>query len=222
MRGGPLTDSLWRQIEPIFEAIRVHPFIRELSQGSLRQDRFAFYIQQDALYLQDFARALGLAGVRSVDPQTVQDFLDFGSVAISVERQLHESFFQEFRIGGAATQSPACFMYTRHLLASAAVGAYPEVVGALLPCFWIYREVGNHVLIQASASLASNPYRRWIETYSSKEYAAAVDRAIDIAERVGAESTSSDWNRMSSAFETSARLEWMFWDSAYRLETWPP
>jgi thiaminase/transcriptional activator TenA len=27
---------------------------------------------------------------------------------------------------------------------------------------------------------------------------------------------------MQRAFEKSARLEWMFWDSAYRLEAWPP
>jgi thiaminase/transcriptional activator TenA len=27
---------------------------------------------------------------------------------------------------------------------------------------------------------------------------------------------------MEEAFVTSTRLEWMFWDSAYRMENWQP
>jgi thiaminase/transcriptional activator TenA len=27
--------------------------------------------------------------------------------------------------------------------------------------------------------------------------------------------------RMHAAFRRAAQLEWMFWDSAYRLEDWP-
>lgn len=222
MTPATLTDRFWQNIAPILDAILAHPFIKELSDGSLSRDRFIFYLQQDALYLQDFARALGLAGVRSPDTATVQAFLNFGSGAISVEHTLHESYFEEFGASKEGEKAPACFAYTSFLLSTAAVGSYAEAVAALLPCFWIYREVGKHIYKQAEVGLANNPYRRWIETYSGDSYAEAVDKALAITNQIGLDRSLVEQERMAKAFLISARLEWMFWDSAYQLEEWPP
>ena len=216
------TDRLWQEIAPIFDSILTHPFLAELADGSLSRERFIFYMQQDALYLQDFARALGLAGVRSPDAETVQKYLDFGSVAVTVERALHESYFSEFDAAEATEKAPACFAYTNYLLATASVGSYAEAVAALLPCFWIYREVGNHIYSTAVEGLETNPYRRWIETYAGDSYNEAVESALSITNRVAAATTAEDRERMVTAFRTSSRLEWQFWDSAYQLEAWLP
>ena len=216
------TDRLWQEITPIYQAILAHPFLSAMADGSLSRERFVFYMQQDALYLQDFARALGLAGVRSSDPATVKAFLDFGSVAISVERALHESYFAEFGAGEAAEKAPACFAYTNYLLATAGVKSHAEAVAALLPCFWIYREVGNHINSTAAKDLEFNPYRRWIETYAGDSYNVAVESAIAITNSVAESATAAQQELMVAAFRTSSRLEWQFWDSAYRLEAWQP
>jgi thiaminase (transcriptional activator TenA) len=222
MKRATFTDRLWQEITPIYDAILAHPLLAELADGSLSRERFVFYMQQDGLYLQDFARTLGLAGVRSPDAATVQAYLDFGSVAVTVERALHESYFAEFGVSEAVEKAPACFAYTNYLLATGAVGSYAEVVAALLPCFWIYREVGNHIYRTAAKGLESNPYRRWIETYAGDSYDAAVESALSITNRVAASVTQEDRERMVTAFRTSSRLEWQFWDSAYRLEAWQP
>jgi thiaminase/transcriptional activator TenA len=70
--------------------------------------------------------------------------------------------------------------------------------------------------------VASNPYARWIETYSGEEYDESVSRAIEVVEALGRTAPLPVQQAMQRAFEKSARLEWMFWDSAYRLEGWPP
>jgi thiaminase/transcriptional activator TenA len=216
------TDTLWRRIDPIFTSILGHPLIGELSEGTLSRERFVFYMQQDSLYLRDFSRALGQAGVRSPDPLTQQAFLNFGANALSVEHALHEGYFEAFGVKPAEQKAPACFAYTNYLLACAAVEPYPVAVAALLPCFWIYREAGNHIFRTAQQGLDMNPYRRWIETYSGEAFNESVERAIGIVEGVAAGASNEDRERMAHAFETSSRLEWMFWDSAYRLEQWPP
>jgi len=50
--------NIWESITDIYQAIIQHPFNEELAQGTLPREKFAFYMQQDALYLADFARAL--------------------------------------------------------------------------------------------------------------------------------------------------------------------
>lgn len=213
------TAEMWDAAAPIYDAILELPFNVELAAGTLHRDRFRFYMFQDSLYLADFARALAIVGARSRDAATMLDHLRFAEGAIMVERALHESYFEEFGVPEGLVQSPACTFYTNYLLATAAHRSLEEAVGALLPCFWIYLEVGNAIHRQASPD---NPYRRWIDTYAGEDFATSVDRAIAIADEVAAAASDNARDAMLTAYVTSSRLEWMFWDSAYRMERWPP
>jgi thiaminase/transcriptional activator TenA len=216
------TDALWQDTLPIFDAILRHPFIAELTNGSLSRERFVFYMKQDSLYLRDFARSLAITGARLPDQAASQSFLGFALGATTVEALLHENYFSEFGVTLDVGKAPACFAYTNYLLAMASTGLYAEACAALLPCFWIYREVGKEIVTRAKGKLATNPYARWIETYSGVEFDESVTRAIDIVEALATEASESARQAMRAAYETSSRLEWLFWDSAYRLEQWPP
>lgn len=214
------TDELWQEIQPVYQAIITHPFNRELASGELARERFLFYIQQDALYLADFGRALAIVGGRSPTPDRLLTFLQFAQGAVEVERSMHHEYFTLFGVTSpTATQSPACFAYTNYLIATAAYRSYEEGVAALLPCFWIYGAVGTHIYENASAD---NPYRKWIDTYASDEFAALIDQAIAITEATAHAASETARGLMREAFVTSSRLEWIFWDSAYRLEAWKP
>lgn len=214
------TDSLWQQIDPIYRAILDHPFNRELAQGALSRERFEFYIQQDALYLADFGRALAIVGSRAASPERMLDMVRFAEGAVVVERALHTEYFQLFGIANpAAAQSPSCLAYTSYMIATATQKSYEEGIAALLPCFWIYREVGTHIYQHAAAN---NPYQRWIDTYAGQEFGAQVDRAIAITDEAADQASAAGLAGMREAFVTSSRLEWLFWDSAYRLEQWKP
>lgn len=213
------TEGLWKEIEPLYEEILSLPFNRELMEGSLKRKKFSFYMKQDALYLADFSKALAMAGTRSHSTEVLKDFLDFATGAVAVERALHESFLKKFDTHIDVGKSPACFSYTNFLIATAAMEEYPVIVAALLPCFWIYREVGLHIHERAAEN---NPYQEWIDTYAGKDFSQSVDRAIQITEQAADQATKSTRNRMTENFILSAKLEWMFWDSAYKLEKWPP
>ena len=213
------TKRLWDEIAGIYGAIIDHPFNRELGQGTLALERFKFYIQQDALYLVDFSRALAIVGAKARLPGRILDFLEFAKDGLVVERALHEEYFRRFKVTPEADQAPGCFAYTNYLVATASHRSFEEAVAALLPCFWIYREVGMHIVGQ---SVPENPYQLWVDTYAGEEFAAAVRRAIDITDEVAGKATEEARQRMTEAFVLSSRLEWMFWDSAYRMEKWQP
>jgi thiaminase/transcriptional activator TenA len=179
-------------------------------------------MKQDALYLRDFSRALALTGSRLPDADAAQAFMGFAHGVFTVERQLHESYFQEYGESLDAEAAPACFAYTQFLLAAATTDTHRVAAAALLPCFWVYREVGNEIVRRARAGISENPYARWIEMYSGEGYDESVSRAIDVVEGLGSEAPAPEQDAMQRAFERSVRLEWMFWDSAYRMEQWPP
>jgi thiaminase/transcriptional activator TenA len=213
------TAELWDAAAPVYDAILRLPFNVELAGGTLDRDRFRFYIFQDSLYLADFARALAVTGARLDAADDVLAYVRFAEGAIVVERALHESYFAEFGVPEGLEQSPACSFYTNFLLATASHRSVEEAVAALLPCFWIYREVGNAIHARAAAD---NPYRRWIDTYAGESFSASVDRAIASTDQVAARASAPARARMRDAYLTSSRLEWLFWDSAHRMERWRP
>lgn len=212
------TDQLWNNIEPMYEAILDLSFIRELTDGTLPEEIFLFYLKQDTLYLADFSKALSLAGVRSDESGHTDSFFRFAGEAVTVERQLHQNFYEKYGVEMNTEKSPSCFAYTHFLLSTAATRDNAVNIAALLPCFWIYREVGMEIYSNAAED---NPYRDWIDTYAGEAFNESVDRAIEITDQVAALEPESRLAEMAEAFVKSTELEWMFWESAYRLEQWP-
>src|SRR5215210_5766337 len=92
------TNELWRSITSIYNEILIHPFLGGLTDGTLPEERFRFYILQDALYLREYARALSLAGVRSPDENALVMFNEHSAGAITVERSLHEGFLKDLGV----------------------------------------------------------------------------------------------------------------------------
>jgi thiaminase/transcriptional activator TenA len=216
------TNDAWRQITPLYGSILALPFNQELAEGTLSRERFTFYMLQDAFYLTYFARALAVTAARAPDNDALIQFASSAREAIVVERALHEGFFQRFGVSAAeaaATEpSPTCSHYTHYLLAIAHNAPYEVAVAGLLPCFWIYWEVGKHLLRIARPD---NPYQAWIDTYADEGFAEGVRKVIAISDDVAGAASPTVRDGMMRAFVRASQLEWMFWDSAWRLERWP-
>ena len=216
------TSDAWSRNADLYATIRDMPSNSELAAGTLRGDAFRHYMVQDSHYLVVFAQALAVAAAKADDPELILQFAQSAATAVVVERDLHDRYFQEFGLSpseaAAVEVSATCHHYGAFLLATAFREPLPVVAAALLPCFWIYREVGTH--IHASAS-DGNRFRAWIDTYASPEFAEAVDRMIDATDRLANAASPDVQARMHLAFRRATQLEWMFWDSAYRLERWP-
>jgi thiaminase (transcriptional activator TenA) len=212
----------WQRNAHVYETIRTMPFNAELAAGTLSEARFKHYITQDAHYLIGFGRALTLAAAKAPDPDRIVQFAKSAEGAIVVERALHGSFFQQYGITAdvfALTPlSPICHHYVSYLVATAYGEPYEVLLGALLPCFWIYAEVGRDIHTRAAAA---NPYQAWIDTYAGEEFHKAVRTMIATTDAAAEAASPSLRARMRAAFRAATQLEWMFWDSAYRLASWP-
>ncbi|WP_080778237.1 thiaminase II [Chryseobacterium phocaeense] len=212
------SEYTWKAIEQSYESILDMPFIKELSEGTLPGDKFRFYMAQDSLYLEHFGRTLSLIASKIQNLPDVLAFMRFAENAIVVENALHESYFVDFGVTDKGVLQPACHHYIHFLRSTAAFESVEIAVAAVLPCFWIYREVGDYIYKHQNS--VNNPYQKWIETYGGDEFSAAVDQAIAICNRLAENSTEENRKKMTEAFIMSSRMEFHFWEAAYELKTW--
>jgi thiaminase/transcriptional activator TenA len=141
--------------------------------------------------------------------------------AIAVEQQKHAEFLDTLSSddeAAGAPEQPATVAYTSYLLRAVHQGSFVEGVAAVLPCYWIYAKVGEHLLEKSSPDPL---YARWINTYGGEEFQATVRAVLALADRVGAEISEPERARAVEHFVTTSRYEWMFWDAAWRQEAWP-
>ncbi len=160
-------------MEPIHAQILRHPFVTGLTDGSLDPDAFRHYVLQDAHYLRDYAQALGLCSARATAETHILMFARHAAGAIAVERELHAGFLADWGVNPdalvAIPVAPTCRAYTSYLLAVCHGGSYAEAVAAVLPCYWIYVEVGRALLERGSPDPR---YQRWISSRRSRPGAA--------------------------------------------------
>lgn len=215
-------QQAWDKNASRYQAILDMPFNQELCDGELPQETFKYYMIQDAHYLEGFARALAVAAAKGITTEHIIQFSSSAHTAIVVERSLHQEYFDTFGVSEDAFRltepSPECELYTSYLTKLAYQAPYEALIAGLLPCFWIYAEVGKHIHQRAAPD---NPYQEWINTYASEEFEAGVQRVIEVTNSVAAEATQTTRDAMHLAFTRATQLEWMFWDSAYHQRTWP-
>jgi thiaminase/transcriptional activator TenA len=214
---------LKRRSKRIWAAIDGHAFLRELHAGTLPMHRFTYFILQDYVYLLDFAQVLCQGGAKSPDLATLELFARHALGAVEVERGFHASFGKSLGLSGkqldTVPKGPITQAYIDHLQSVARSGTLGEMVAAVLPCYWIYGEVGRR--LHRNRPRKPKIYRQWIETYASEGFWRPVREQIQLMDRLGAAASGSERTRMTAYFMLSSRYEFMFWDQAYRMESWP-
>jgi thiaminase/transcriptional activator TenA len=88
----------------------------------------------------------------------------------------------------------------------------------VLPCYWIYWEVGKELLRRGSPDPR---YQQWIGTYGGDEFGSVVRQVIGVTEALAPSLAPPERALVHQHFRTTSRYEWMFWDMGYRQEGWP-
>ena len=216
------SEEAWQRTARLRDTIHRLPFNTELAAGILARDRFQAYIVQDAIYLGRFSRALAIAAAKAPDFEAMQSFAQSALRAVAVEQVLHGRYLREFGIDSAriadTEPSPDCLAYISYLMATAYHEPWEVLVGALLPCFRIYWDVGCAI---AQKAASENPYRAWIETYADARFGEAVRTVVAIGDRAAAATGEAIRAQMLAAFVRACQYEWLFWDGAYQRRGWP-
>jgi thiaminase/transcriptional activator TenA len=224
--GLSLSAGLRDRSDRVWAGLHAHPFLRELARGVLPLEKFRFFIEQDILYLPDFARCIAMGAAKAATETELGFFakqLD-GTINLELPNQ-RRVLDQVCRLGaadrgGALGKAPANVAYTSFLLGVAGQGGPLEIMAAILPCAWSYVEIAGRL----AGEIADHPvYADWVSFYLTEEVLGLVRQmresfdAMAVRDSPGPELR----RRLAEIFMTSSRLEGAFWDMAYTIDQWP-
>lgn len=216
------TDDLEPVATPIWDAILEHPMVERLGEGTLDEEPFRYWVEQDYVYLVEYSRVFAYGAANAPDRERMGTFADLLESTITTEMDLHRSYAAEFGISEADLEatdpSPTTRAYTDFLVRTAATGTFPDLVAALLPCMWGFNETGTR--LRAEGLPDDDRYADWIEMYAGEEFTELTAWCTDLLDDVARGRTEAERERLTDLFRTSARYEYRFWDAAWRQEEW--
>ena len=203
------------------------PFIRELGAGTLPTRKFAFYLKQDELYLNDYAKVHALALTKTDDAEIMKFMVDVQRSIFDVEKSLHGDYLASYGITpeemAHAKQSAFARAYTTHMLSVAYGGDLLDVLVAVLPCAWVYADYGQRLAAEFADTLGDNPYKSWIDTYKTDEFWQSSAWLLAHIERLVADADERKREQLIELFIHGVENEYMFWASAYDEQmSWKP
>ena len=221
------SDAFRQESTSIWAALHAHPFITELAEGSLPLDKFRFFLEQDILYLEEYARCLAMGAAKSRNEAELQYFASDLTKVIEAEIPNNRALLDQVielgadDRGGSLGKAPANVAYTSYMHSLAMRGGPLEILASLLPCSWSYAEIA--LALKDRTELTHPVYGGWIAYFSEPEYLEVVAGMRRDFDTLVAEEATNETRRREVAeiFATSSRLERSFWEMAYTLEQWP-
>lgn len=203
---------------PVWTRYVDHAFVRGLGNGGLPEPSFRRYLEQDYLFLIQFARAYALAAYKSQTLEDIRQAAGGLSAIADIEMKLHVEFCQGWGLTeaqmAAAPEARETMAYTRYVLECGLAGDLLDLHVALAPCVMGYAEIGQRL---TEASPANNRYQAWIDMYAGEEYQAAAAAEADQLDRLltrrGGEGR---WPELVRIFTQATELEVAFWEMGMR------
>ena len=166
-----LSQELWLANQDLVQANLTHPFVQGIGTGRLPQSKFAYYVGQDAFFLEAFARAYSIAAAKAPDWQGFKVFHELAKGVLD-ELVLHERYAESWNVDLAAIHpGSATRQYTDFLLATAWSQPIGVIAVAMSPCMRLYAYLGQQLAQQVQQdNVGTHAYTEWIKTYSSDEF----------------------------------------------------
>ena len=212
------SDQLRAEVEPIWQQIFERPFLREIKDGTLPLEKFQYYLGQDYLYLEGFARTVALTLAKAPTSDLLEELAL--RVMTPIERPLHQKLVTEAGLTmdevRKVRRSPTNHAYVNHMLTTASMHGLGPAAAALLPCPWTYHELKDGV------GQSEHPlYGQWTSFYVAGLLQNSVDAWRSFVDREAEKADQRELDAMREAFIISTRYEYLFWDMAYSMEQWP-
>lgn len=203
-------DDLYIAVAPMMQQIYKLDFNQQLALGRLPQNIFAAYLQQDALFLADMAKALAIVAARVPCNVDAQRLLEFALSTIKEEQVLQSKYLHEYGVTPLRQKDKnmACFAYTNYILKSAALDSPVQALAALHSCPWVYHEVGKYL---QTIAVTNNTYKEWLDLYSGEAFAIAVADLECILQQLLNDMPSIQDQAVIDAFVSATQLELQFW-----------
>ena len=201
-----LSKTLWQANQDLATECLQHPFVQGIGDGSLPKATFVYYVEQDAFFLEAFARAYSIAAAKAPSWESFQVFHGLAG-GVLTELELHHDYAKSWGVDiDSIEPEPATRHYTDFLLSTAWSQPVGVTAVAMSPCMRLYAYLGQQL---AADGIPSHIYKNWIETYSSDEFEPLAEQLENLVDE-----HSSDTHLVRSTYRYAMTCERDFFQAA--------
>ena len=181
-----LSKTLWQANQDLAADCLQHPFVQGIGDGSLPKATFVYYVEQDAFFLEAFARAYSIAAAKAPSWESFQVFHNLAG-GVLTELELHHDYAESWGVDiNSIEPEAATRQYTDFLLSTAWSQPIGVTAVAMSPCMRLYAYLGQQL---AADGIPAHIYENWIETYSSDEFEPLAEQLEDLVDEHSSDTT---------------------------------
>lgn len=216
-----VVQRLLEAAKPIWDAYNSHPFVKGIEKGTLDKEKFRYYILQDYLYLEEYAKvfAIGVAKATSLD--TIRLFAGYINVLTDGEMDIHRGYMGTLGITQEELdnmpRSLDNLSYTSYMLRVAYEETEVEILAAILSCAYSYEVIAKRIVENNPESIHHPFYGEWVQGYASAEYAHENEALMKHLDDLTANYTEKQIKHLEDIFVACSRYEDMFWEMSWTM-----
>jgi|SRR5690625_2532034 len=215
------TDELRELTKDSWEQSLHHPFVQGIVKGDLPLDVFRYYILQDIYYLKHYGKVHAMAAAQADDFSVTAMLAGKAQSTAQAELTVHEQHASILNITAEDLETfkpaPTAYAYTSHLYRAAQSGSLAQTVAVMLPCYWLYAEIGK---LNKQAEPEKEIYRNWLNMYASKWFQTSTSEMIELLDQLVAGASENEREKITEQFIYAKEYELAFWEMSYTKETW--
>ena len=214
-------ERLLEATKEIWESYNEHPFVKGIEDGTLDKEKFRYYIIQDFLYLEDYAKsfAIGIAKARSIE--TTQIFSGYINLLTGSEMNIHHGYMGKFGVSQEEVDNTPRALdnlsYTSYMLRVAYEEGEAEILTAILSCAYSYELIAKKMVKNNPDCVNHDFYGEWISGYAGEEYASGNVVLIDALNKLTENYTEQQLKHLTDIFVACSRYEYLFWDFSWKM-----
>ncbi len=214
-------ERLLNATKDIWNSYYEHPFVKGIENGTLDKEKFRYYIIQDFLYLEDYAKsfAIGIAKAKSIE--TTQIFSGYIALLTGSEMNIHHGYMGKFGVTQEELDNTQRALdnlsYTSYMLRVAYEEGEAEILTAILSCAYSYELIAKNMVKNNPDCVKHEFYGEWIFGYASDEYADGNTILIGALNKLTENYTEQQLKHLIDIFYACSRYEYLFWDFSWKM-----
>jgi len=213
-------DRLLAATTDIWKAYNEHPFVLGIQNGTLDKDKFRYYMIQDYLYLEDYAKTFAVGVAKAKSLRIANLFAKYISV-MNGELDVHNGYLARLGVTqeeiDSTPRSLDNLSYTSYMLRVAYEEGEAEILAAILSCAYSYEIIARNIVKNNPASIHDEFYGDWIKGYASDAYAEENAILLDTLNRITENDSESQIQHLIDIFVACSRYELAFWEMSWRV-----
>jgi len=215
------TERLLAAAKDIWAAYNEHPFVLGIQNGTLAREKFKYYIIQDYLYLEEYAKVFALGIAKAKSPETIQLFSKYVTLLTEGEMDIHRGYMGKFAVSReeleATPRALDNLSYTSYMLRVAYEEGEAEILAAILSCAYSYEVIAKTIL-KNNPSASEHPfYGNWIKGYAGPEFCDGNVVLLDTLNHLTSRYTEEQLRHLTDIFLACSRYELAFWEMAWNM-----